>query len=555
MTFFFAFTTGFALLCVSLAVVIASDQSADPSVALDNGAFIGVSQGSVNLFLGIPFAQPPMGDLRFRLPVANEPYNGTYDATVFGPSCIIQNITNIDPLANHVAQSVLQDFANRFQLVGGDSEDCLLINVFVPSNATSDSKLPVIFYIFGGGFEAGTSAIYNGSVIVERSIELGVPAIYVSINHRLSALGFSGSAEVREAGIGNLGLHDQRQALRWVQKYIGSFGGDPSKVMIWGESSGAISVSLQMLTNNGDTEGLFRTAFMNSGSVLPVGELEGGQVYFNQFVSDAGCVEYLGSTTVFDCLRNVPIETIRAAINRSPGFLGSYQGLYSVAWLPRVDGVFLTALPERLLLEGSVADVPFVTGNCDDEGTVFSLSNSNVTTNDELIAYLAEFVFKGASASEINETLSFYPEDPAQGSPFDTGDLNAITPEYKRISAFLGDFFFQAPRRLLLEYRSGEQDTYSFLSKRAKSTNIIGSYHSSDLMNVYGPGDMTDYLVRFAANLDPNGNTGITWPRYSIDSPLLLTFLDGPTPLELTNDTYRAEGMKAVTNLSLAYPS
>jgi len=232
----------------------------------------------------------------------------------------------------------------------------------------------------------------------------------------------------------------------------------------------------------------------------------------------------------------------------------SYQGL-AIPWLPRVDGTFLTASPQQLVLEGRIADVPFVNGDCEDEGTGFSLSNSNITTDDELRAYLGEFFFPGASASEIDKVLAYYPSDPEQGSPFGTGDQNAITPQYKRIAAIIGDITFQAPRRFFLDQRSDKQITYSFISKRLKSTPVLGSYHASDLSNVYGPGDMTDYLVRFASNLDPNGNTGIEWPRYSAAaSRQLLTFLDGSTPLALENDTFRAQGIEAVIQLSLAYP-
>ncbi|KAG6850679.1 hypothetical protein C0991_010169, partial [Blastosporella zonata] len=137
----------------------------------------------------------------------------------------------------------------------------------------------------------------------------------------LSGFGFLASKEVHEAGVGNLGLQDQREALRWVQKYISSFGGDPSKVTIWGDSAGAISVSMHMLTNDGDAEGLFRAAFMQSGSFIPVGGFENGQRYYDKIVSESGCSS---SEDTLECLREVPYEALKKAIDKSPGVF-AYQ--------------------------------------------------------------------------------------------------------------------------------------------------------------------------------------------------------------------------------------
>jgi len=159
-----------------------------------------------------------------------------------------------------------------------------------------------------------------------------------------------------------------------------------------------------------------------------------------------------------------------------------------------------------------------------------------------------------ATESQIEAAMALYPPDPADGSPFNTSELYALTPEYKRIAAFQGDAVFQGPRRFFLEHQSSKQSTWAFLSKRYKWVPVLGSFHGSDIYNVYYGGDMADYLVRFAANLDPNGDTGIEWPQYTTDSPNLLTFLDGPVPLEITQDTYRVEAIEGITNLLLEYP-
>jgi len=375
------------------------------------------------------------------------------------------------------------------------------------------------------------------------------PVVYVSVNYRLTAFGFLASQEVKDARVGNLGLQDQRQGLRWVQKYISAFNGDPSRVTIWGESAGAISVALQMLTNGGNPEGLFHGAFMESGSPIPVGDITHGQKNYDALVSETGCS---GAVDTLQCLREVPFETLMDAVNQSPS-INSAQSL-DLAWLPRADGVFLPDDPQTLVARGSVADIPFVTGDCDDEGTIFSLSTLNITTEAEVRTYFKTFYVPEATSFELDTLLALYPQDPAQGSPFNTGDLNVLSPQYKRIAAILGDLTFQAPRRFFLSNRSSKQNIFAFLNTRLKATPGIGSAHGTDLINVYGGGDMTDYLVNFVNNLDPNGPGLLGWPTYSTSSLQLLLFQDGLVPLALTEDNYRADGMNFLTQLSLANP-
>ncbi|KAF8264823.1 Alpha/Beta hydrolase protein, partial [Lactarius quietus] len=262
-----------------------------PTVTLDRGTFIGTTANGTNMFLGIPFAHPPsvldfgsalrslwltlqsdrVGDLRFRLPEPLGPYAGKYNATAFGLSCPQQTST-------------------------APPRTGLKLNVIVPANVTPGSKLPIVVAVSKTGrqlctvnfsfpftlsmsWELKDIRSYDGTVVVNRSITLQQPVIYVSMNYRVSemdpllAFGFLASKEVKDARVGNLGLWDQRLALHWVQKYIHAFGGDPSKVTIWGQSAGSISVSLQMVTNGGNPEGLFRAAFMQSGSPLPTTDI------------------------------------------------------------------------------------------------------------------------------------------------------------------------------------------------------------------------------------------------------------------------------------------
>ncbi|KAF9041954.1 carotenoid ester lipase precursor [Hymenopellis radicata] len=519
-----------------------------PVVKLDHAIVTGTANGTIHQFLGIPFAEAPTGDLRFRLPQAVDAYTGILNATTFGPACPQQSgmSPNTDGLPAEAA-AIFSSFNPPFP----SDEDCLSINVVRPADAGPHQGLPVVVWIYGGGFEIGETAAYDGGVVVNRSIEIEEPILYVSMNYRLSALGFLASKEVKEAGVGNLGLQDQRLALRWVQKYIHAFGGDPTKVTIWGQSAGAVSVATQLIANDGNPEGLFRAAFMQSGSPLPVGDIEHGQKYYDDIVSRTGCA---GSPDTLACLRTVPYEYLKAAVDASP-FIFDFQSL-NLAWLPRTDGIFLTDDAQRLVQQGKIADVPVVSGDCDDEGTIFSLSQRNITTDADMKEYMQTIMFPLMAEDDIDRLMDVYPSSLEEGSPFDTGNANALTPQFKRLAALQGDFVFQGPRRFFLSAMSGKQDIYSYAHRRLKQLPFLGSFHGSDLsLDSYAPGgDLQDYLIRFVANLDPNGDTGITWPKWTTDSPQLLSFNDGPVSQNITDDTYRKEAIETLNAILFENP-
>ncbi|KZP26795.1 alpha beta-hydrolase [Athelia psychrophila] len=541
-----------ALLAPNIVLAVPTRRSS-PAVTLDDAIFTGLSSGEVNKFLGIPYAQPPIGDLRFRLPQPIPPYNASdsMSATAFGFSCPQQtggNTPNVAALPKSTVDFLLASLSNTTTT---DNESCLTLNVVTPSSATSSSKLPVVIFIAGGGFTSGSSSTTDGSPVVERSMALDEPIIYVSFNYRVSAFGFLASKEVKEAGVGNLGLQDQREAMRWVQKYISEFGGDPTKVTIWGESAGSMSVGFHMVANDGDSEGLFRGAFMESGSPLQVGDITHGQPYFDAIVSETGCSS---AADKLDCLRKVPYVTLVAAMNKSPGIYGSYQVSIIFTWPPRVDGNFITDNPQVLIAAGKVAAVPMISGDCDDEGTLFSLTTLNITTTAQFGQWLQTTWFPQAPASAVNRILEMYPEDPTLGSPFNTGTNNSLTAQYKRIAAFQGDIVYQATRRYLLNAQSGKQNIWSYLYKRYKDLAALGSLHASDNPDIYAGKALADYLINFVTNLDPNGDTNVPWPQYTTSSPNMLTFYDDPNALNVTQDTYREAQIAYLIELTLAHP-
>ncbi|KAF8962488.1 Alpha/Beta hydrolase protein [Flammula alnicola] len=513
-----------------------------PIVTLNYGSFQGNATGKVVEFLGMPFAAPPVRNLRFANPQAPIPFEGVRQATQFGAECFQMDLTGNASAA----------------IVG--SEDCLFINVVKPANIPAGKKLPVLFV---SGFEVGSSTGNPGDTVVERSITLDEPVVFVSPNYRVNAMGFIGGQQIKNAGLGNNGLRDQRFAMQWVQQHIEAFGGDPTKVTIWGESAGAISVGMHLVANNGNPAGLFRGAFMESGSPQAIPDITLQQRFFDELVTSTGCT---GSANPIQCLRAVPFAQLGAAINGSPGFLTETS--IQLAYQPSIDGEFLIRDPQISIQQGLYARVPLVTGDCDDEGTVFALSSLNVTTDTEFLSYVQNNFFKGnLPQAELNAIAEAYPSDPTQGSPFGTGTANAVTPEFKRIAAFLGDLGFQSPRRFFLHAASKTQPTFAFLFQRGKDTPTTGSNHGSDVPEFFGTGTNpdfigTDALVNFANTLNPTKPSspnsllsGITWNEYSssVTNPPLLTFVDPAPAIEITFDTFRLQPMQLLGNISVEF--
>ncbi|KAJ7292203.1 carotenoid ester lipase precursor [Mycena rebaudengoi] len=540
-------SSAFLFLLLQVASSIAAQA---PTVHLDHATVTGFTDGTLKKFLGMPYVRPPVGPLRLHLPQPILSYKQNFAATAYGSICPQMRQTLVLP--DDVPEIVREEMGNIGAPIPlNQSEDCLTVNVMAPANAAPHSKLPVLVWIYGGGFEIGYPSSTDGSVLVNQSIALGSPVVYVSLNYRLNVFGFLASKEVKEAGLGNLGLHDQREAMRWVQRYIGQFGGDPKKVTIWGESAGAISTASHLVTNGGNNEGLFRAAIMDSGAPIWVGDITHGQRYYDFIVQHTGCSR---ARDTLDCLRKAPFDTLMRATNSTPDMF-SYQSL-AESFIVRVDGVFLTDNPQQLVKRGSVSKVPFINGVNDDEGTLFSFTALNITTNDQMVDYWQQFYLPKASKAEIERVFSLYPEDPAAGSPFDTGDESVLTPQFKRYAAIMGDLVFQGPHRFFMQHRANLQPTWAYLYKRGKATPYLGSFHSTELANAYGGGDLGAHFIRFAATLNPSSNSSgdVAWPRYTTKSPQKLTFLDGDVPLTITNDDYRVEAIKAVTDLLLKYP-
>jgi carboxylesterase type B len=244
-------------------------------ISFPPATIVGISKEGVDQFPGIPFAHPPVGNLRLRPPKPFDSPLGTILATQNGNACPQFIFSDLPKLDGTIPTSTLGKLLNTplLQKTIGISEDCLVLNVHRPVGAKAGDKLPVLFWIFGGGFEIGWNSMYDGSIWVRESVRIGQPIIVVTVNYRVGGFGFLGGKEILKDGAANLGLLDQRLGMQWTADNIAAFGGDPDKVTIWGESAGAISVFDHMVLYNGDHtykgKPLFRGAMMNSGSAIP----------------------------------------------------------------------------------------------------------------------------------------------------------------------------------------------------------------------------------------------------------------------------------------------
>jgi len=243
------------ILSLTLGIFAAAVVSAAPVVATKSGSLQGVHRDPVDVFLGVPYAEPPVGALRWRAPVAVKAWSGVRNATEFGASCY-----------QGWPARQFGPYTAEFVDTPRHAEDCLFLNIWAP--ARSSAKAPVMVWIHGGGFGGGSGAlsIYDGSHFAAQGI------VVVTINYRVGPFGFLAHPELtREAhgtGVGNYGLQDMIEALRWVRGNIEAFGGDPARVTIMGQSAGAMAVNDLIVSPL--AKGLFARAIAQSGSGMGI---------------------------------------------------------------------------------------------------------------------------------------------------------------------------------------------------------------------------------------------------------------------------------------------
>lgn len=316
---------------------------------------------------------------------------------------------------------------------------------------------------------------------------------------------------------------------------------------------------MHLVADDGNSNGLFHGAFMDSGSLFNMPSQASGQSAYNTVVNFTSCG---GHTNTLECLRSAPYEVLVDAINHTRD-LFQYSSLDN-DWKPRIDNALWRKSSLCAVKQGLFANVPMIVGACDDEGTLFSLSSLNVSNNLEFLEYITTYYIEGVDEMIRKELEIAYPNNPVEGSPFGTGNNNAITHQFKRIAAFQGDLIFQGPRRHLLEYASERKPAWSSLNKRGKTTPVFGAVHASDISIWLGRNTTnfaaTDYLIHFVYYLNPNDISdsqsdanALYWPQWNEGkySQKILTFMDHST-LQILEDDFRYDSIALLNNLQLS---
>ncbi|KAJ4146156.1 hypothetical protein NW754_001620 [Fusarium falciforme] len=493
-----------ALTSLTLSESAALPSSAAPTVRLPLGTYQGLRNEhyAQDEFLGIPYAQPPVGPLRFASPKPiTKKFDKVQTATEYGLMCIGYG-SDTQSLGNPV------------------SEDCLSINVVRPAGVKAGDNLPVGVWVHGGSYVNGGSRDprYNLSYIVEQSVKENKPIIAASINYRVSYWGFMFSNEMEEAGAGNLGLKDQRLALEWLQNNIGAFGGSPQKGHHLGRN-------------------LFRSAILESGSpVAKFADADAWRPYFDALVKKTGCTN---ETARLECLRELPWQTLNDIFNGT-----NPLGVTSPSFSAVVDGDFMTTQGSKLLKEGKFAHVPVLIGNNFDEGTAYV--KQGINTDSQWEAWLTSL---GMSANQIASLSTLYPDDPAVGIPSSQIGRPAASPwglQYKRASAFAGDYQQHSGRRLLVESSRRRQPPreVAFVFNNIHGVGYATNPFEGKPETFVELADlMSKMWVSFIHGTDPNvsgGNSTLAWPKYTLDKPDNYVFDVNHTALAyLEKDDYR----------------
>lgn len=485
----------------------------------------GLRRDSVWEFLGIPFAAPPSGPRRWRRPEPAVSWRGVREADRFGP---------IAPQAPPVpGMSILGDPAES-------SEDCLTLNVWTPG--TDDAGRPVLVWIHGGGFTSGSGAslLYRG----DRLAAMG-DVVVVTINYRLGALGFMAHPALAADGVdgwGNWGLLDQISALSWVRENITNFGGDPGNVTVFGESAGAMSISV--LLGSPDASGLFSRAVVQSGPPAS-GSAQWGtrraEAFVEGFGSDGPDSE--GSSGAFDrfSLEQLTADQLVHATQQ----LRPEAGSLPLPFLPVVDGAVLPLPPAKAVRDGCGHRVPILIGTNRDECTFFALADQRVHGLNEDSLRRRLTVLLGSEFAE--PVIDCYRH--ARSARDEATDPLALW------TSITTDLVFRAPSLAFAEAHLGAGNAvYSYLFTWSSPFlgGILGAAHALEIPFVFGTvgekrvqpysgqGPAADTLatammsswISFARSGDPSSDEVGEWPPYETEKRATMIFGE-ETALEL----------------------
>ncbi len=481
---------------VGLFATIAAGQTA-PQAQADGEKLHGAWSGDVAVFKGVPFAVPPVGALRWKPPVSHPAGSGSRQATQFGPSCMqtdrlgvwSKGIAAVFGTADKVSDEPLNP-----------SEDCLYLNVWTA--APGSGARPVMVWIHGGSnlHGSGASNWYDGAALARRGV------VVVSVNYRLGVFGFLAhpalAAESPNGSAGNYGLMDQLEALRWVKRNIGAFGGDPSRVTVFGESAG--SIDIMHLMASPQAKGLFHRAIAESGAPMaPMLDLKTSGGF------GVALAKLVGADTARDQL---------AALRAKPAadLLAAQDRMFATGMLvgPNVDGWVLSDMTARIFERGEQLKVPLLAGTNALEMTTLRIYLPRFErTAEGYRKWVTQTSGPGAA-----KVLELYPAS----TPADIESMSL---------ALSTDLFFTCPTRIAARSmtKAGQKTFLYQFTRVPPGGDKLGAFHASEISYVFGnrlawlPRDQTDealsramgeYWTRFAATGDPNGGTGPKWPVY-----------------------------------------
>ncbi|KAJ2992468.1 hypothetical protein HDV02_003052 [Globomyces sp. JEL0801] len=409
-------------------------------VHLDYQSFRGLKEEKTISFLGIPFAAPPVGILRFKPPVKPLKTTKITNATEFKDACL-QKL-----------------FGRVYRPEQKFSEDCLYLNVFAPSNAR---KLPVLVYIYGGSFMngLGSTQVTDGRNILKKNNSV----IIVTFNYRLNIFGFLGGSEIAKEGSGNAGLLDQAAALRWVRQHIEKFGGDNGNVTVMGQSAGAISLGAHLISQNGNQDLFDRAIFLSGSPSLSMKYIQELDKDYSSIGKAFNCSE-----NVLSCLRKVdPLALLQKSANYSFGL--------------SIDGLYIKTNTIEALSTGQFSRIPILVNAMPNEGSIFTYG-VGIDTDTAALEQMVKI-----HPSLTNATVNKYYPSSSNVQP------------WARYGDFFGDFIFNCGEKLLVDSyaKSGLKVYKSVINHVTVDTSYIktwwpetntelaskdlGAYHGSEV--------------------------------------------------------------------------
>lgn len=493
-------------------------QSSQIMISTPLGDLVGEELDRLMVFKGIPYAKPPIGCRRWKPAEPIDPWIGERAATAYSPACVQPQTHN------------KTDF--YYFPVPQMSEDCLYLNIWAPalSDLASVKACPVMMYIHGGSLVHGSATGYDGSHLARQGV------VVVTINYRLNVFGYFSHPELSEESphsvSGNYGVTDQIEALKWINRNISAFGGDPDNVTIFGHSAGGYSVPLLMATRH--TKGLFHKAIALSG-ILPSMSYLSKKLGSKASAEQQGInyISRLGDLTLKD-MRDLPAEDLLAPLNR----MTSREQYCDVV----VDGWLYDDQLINIFASGKQHAIPFMVGCTSDESS-FAITEYDLLLPDNANVFADEVKRKfGENACEF---LTYYPKE---------------TPQKSSIGAFSDAWFVWAAERYAKNMALSGNTTYLYYFQHSMpwSDSLgVGAFHGLDILAIfwgikdYCPNEkflsgmknwpdftirkedidiadlLINYLTNFAKTGSPNKDDLPIWPEYDVGRPAFLTYIDG----------------------------